>query len=61
LYFNRIILKNLVMKKQYLWLIIIIFLFLGCEKELEQLPRATASKSTVFGSQQGLDPYAFSF
>ncbi len=49
------------MKKQYLWLIIIILLFLGCEKELEQLPRATASKSTVFGSQQGLDLYAFSF
>jgi len=49
------------MKKQYLWLIIIMFVFIRCEKELDQIPRSTASKSAVFGSQQGLDLYANSF
>lgn len=47
------------MKKQYLWFILLSFLAVSCE--LEQIPQSTASKSTVFGSQQGLDLYAFSF
>jgi hypothetical protein len=47
------------MKKQYLWFILLSFLVVSCE--LEQTPQSTASKSAVFGSQQGLDLYAFSF
>jgi len=47
------------MKKQYLWFILLSFLVVSCE--LEQVPQSTASKSAVFGSQQGLDLYAYSF
>jgi hypothetical protein len=47
------------MKKQYLWFILLSFLVASCE--LEQIPQSTASKSAVFGSQQGLDLYANSF
>ena len=47
------------MKKQYLWFILLSILVAGCE--LEQVPQSTASKSAVFGSQQGLDLYANSF
>ena len=49
------------MKKQYLWFILLGFLFVSCDKELDQIPVSTASKSAVFGSQQGLDLYANSF
>jgi starch-binding outer membrane protein, SusD/RagB family len=49
------------MKKQYLWFILISFLLVSCEKELDQIPVSTASISAVFGSQQGLDLYANSF
>jgi hypothetical protein len=47
------------MKKQYWLLFFISALLVSCE--LEQLPEATASKSAVFGSQQGLDLYSNSF
>jgi starch-binding outer membrane protein, SusD/RagB family len=47
------------MKKQYLWFILLSILAAGCD--LEQVPQSTASKSSVFGSQQGLDLYTFSF
>ena len=47
------------MKKQYLWFILLSILVVSCE--LEQVPQSTASKSAVFGSQQGLDLYAYSF
>ena len=49
------------MKKQYLWFLLISFLFTGCEKQLDQLPVSTASESAVFGSQQGLELYTNSF
>jgi hypothetical protein len=49
------------MKKQYLWFVILCFLFARCEKELEQTPLSTTSKSAVFGSQDGLDLYTNSF
>jgi len=49
------------MKKQYLWFILLSFLLVSCDKELDQIPVSTASKSAVFGSQQGLDLYANSF
>ena len=49
------------MKKQYLWFLLLGFLFAGCEKQLEQIPVATASESAVFGSQQGLELYTNSF
>ncbi len=47
------------MKKQYLWFIILSILVVSCD--LEQVPQATASKSAVFSSQQGLDLYTYSF
>jgi hypothetical protein len=49
------------MKKQYLWFVLLCFLFASCEKELEQTPLSTTSKSAVFGSQDGLDLYTNSF
>ena len=47
------------MKKQYLWFLLLSVLFVRCQ--LEEIPVSTASKSAVFGSQQGLDLYANSF
>jgi hypothetical protein len=47
------------MKKQYLWFILLSFFAVSCE--LEQVPQSTASKNAVFGSQQGLDLYTYSF
>jgi hypothetical protein len=46
------------MKKQYLWFILLSILVVSCD--LEQVPQATASKSAVFSSQQGLDLYTYS-
>ena len=42
------------MKKQYLWFALLAFLFVSCEKELDQTPVSTASKAAVFGSKDGL-------
>jgi hypothetical protein len=47
------------MKKQYLWFILLSILTVSCD--LEQIPKDTASKPVVFGSQQGLDLYTNSF
>jgi hypothetical protein len=47
------------MKKQYLWFLLLSLLFVRCS--IEEIPVSTASKSSVFGSQQGLDLYANSF
>lgn len=47
------------MKKQYLWVILIGLLFVRCD--LEQIPVSTASKSSVFGSESGLQLYVNSF
>ena len=47
------------MKKYFSLIFILAALFVGCD--LEQEPESTASKSAVFGSQQGLDLYANSF
>lgn len=49
------------MKKQYIWFVFISLLIVSCEKELEQTPLSTASKSSVFGSQDGLELYTNSF
>jgi len=57
LYSNN--LKITVMKKQYLWFILIGIMVVGCE--LEQLPEAQTSRGPVFSSVQGLDLYANSF
>lgn len=48
------------MKKQYLWFLLLSFLIVHCEK-LDQLPEASATKSSVFGSISGLDLYTNSF
>ncbi len=48
------------MKKQYLWFLLLSFLIVRCEK-LEQVPEASATKSSVFGSVSGLDLYINSF
>jgi hypothetical protein len=47
------------MKKQYLWLALIGLMFTQCD--LEQEPQATTPKSAVFGSESGLQLYAYSF
>jgi starch-binding outer membrane protein, SusD/RagB family len=47
------------MKKKYLWIALIGLMFFQCE--LEQEPQATSPKSAVFGSENGLQLYAFSF
>jgi starch-binding outer membrane protein, SusD/RagB family len=49
------------MKKQYLWFLLLSFLLVRCEKQLDQVPVATASEEAVFGSQQGLELYTTSF
>ena len=47
------------MKNKYLWLALIGLMFVQCE--LEQEPQATTPKSAVFGSESGLQLYAYSF
>jgi len=47
------------MKIQYLFFVIIALLLFGCE--LEQIPQDTTSKQAVFGSEQGLELYSYSF
>jgi hypothetical protein len=47
------------MKKIFLWFVLMGLILVSCD--LEQIPVSTASKSAVFGSQQGLDLYANSF
>jgi starch-binding outer membrane protein, SusD/RagB family len=49
------------MKNKYLWLIIFSSFLVSCEDQLNQVPESTASKSAVFGSQQGLELYTNSF
>jgi hypothetical protein len=48
------------MKLNYLWLLPLIFIVAACQK-LDQEPQSTASKSSVFGSENGLQLYANSF
>ena len=48
------------MKLNYLWLLPLIFTVAACQK-LDQTPQSTASKSSVFGSENGLQLYANSF
>ncbi len=49
------------MKKQYLWFALLAFLLASCEKDLEQTPVSTASRTAVFGSKDGLEMYTNSF
>ena len=48
------------MKKQNIWLFLILTLFFSCEDLLEQDPQDTTSKAAVFGTLQGLELYAYS-
>jgi hypothetical protein len=48
------------MKLNYLWLLPLILLVAACQK-LDQEPQSTATKSAVFGSENGLQLYANSF
>lgn len=47
------------MKNKYLWLALIAFTLVQCE--LEQEPQATSPKTAVFGSENGLQLYTYSF
>lgn len=47
------------MKNKYLWLALIGLMFFQCD--LEQEPQATSPKTAVFGSESGLQLYAYSF
>lgn len=47
--------------KKYFWGIAGIFLLGACTKELNQQPQATATKSSIFSSEQGLLLYSNSF
>ncbi|XOV91587.1 MAG: RagB/SusD family nutrient uptake outer membrane protein [Bacteroidota bacterium] len=44
---------------KYIWLVVITIVFFGCD--LTQVPEDTASKSSVFGSEKGLELYSYSF
>ena len=46
-------------KRAYIWLVLLSFVLIRCD--LEQLPVSTTSKSAVFGSEQGLQLYTYSF
>lgn len=48
------------MKQKFLWILLAGGLIASCNK-LDQLPEATASKDAVFGSEKGLELYAYSF
>src|SRR4028118_283930 len=48
------------MKKIYFWILLGSLGFTACNK-LEQLPRSTASRDAVFGSENGLKLYTNSF
>jgi len=48
------------MKKQNIWLFLILTLFLSCEDLLEQDPQDTTSKAAVFGTEKGLELYSYS-
>lgn len=48
------------MKQKFLWLLLAGGLIAGCNK-LDQLPEATATQEAVFGSEKGLELYAYSF
>ncbi len=52
--------KQIIMKHQYLWLLLITAFVVGCNK-LEQLPESTTSRDAVFSSEKGLELYANSF
>jgi hypothetical protein len=52
--------KQIIMKQQYLWLLLISALVISCNK-LEQLPESTTSRDAVFSSEKGLELYANSF
>jgi len=49
------------MKTKYLWFVLLTLLIAGCEKELEQTPLSTTSRSAVFGNKEGLELYTTSF
>lgn len=49
------------MKTQHIWLFLILTLFFSCEDLLEQIPQDTTSKSAVFGTENGLELYSYSF
>jgi hypothetical protein len=50
----------IIMKQQYLWLLLIAPIAFACNK-LEQLPESTTSADAVFSSEKGLELYANSF
>lgn len=52
--------NKIIMKLNYLCVILMILVFSACEK-LDQEPKSTANKSAVFGSEAGLQLYANSF
>lgn len=52
--------KNINMKKFFLWFASAAFIFAGCKK-LDQSPVDTATNAAVFGSEKGLELYANSF
>ena len=48
------------MKRQNIWLFLILTLFFSCEELLEQNPQDTTSKAAVFGTEKGLELYSYS-
>ena len=49
------------MKKKIIWIFFLPLFFIGCGKNLEQLPESTTSKDAVFSTEKGLELYANSF
>jgi len=52
--------QNIIMKSQYVWVLLLAAFILSCNK-LEQLPQSTTSREAVFSSEKGLELYANSF
>ena len=46
---------------KYFYILLAAFLISACSKQLDQVPKSTASKDVIFGSEQGLALYSNSF
>ncbi len=52
---------NIKLKQRMAGCLLIAILFTACSKNLDQIPESTASKDAVFGSEDGLKLYTYSF
>ncbi|CAL1521454.1 RagB/SusD family nutrient uptake outer membrane protein [Chitinophaga sp. MM2321] len=61
-YITALSLKCRPMKLQWIAVVLVAWIFTGsCSKNLDQVPRSTATKEAIFGSEDGMKLYATSF